>query len=244
MLAVLCLVGLTAYAQNSANIKGVLVDESTGEPVPFATVSLTRDGQNRPAKYSLTDDKGSFTLESVRNGSYTIRAELLGYIAHEAAVKMESKPVDLGKIEMKVDKEQLEAAEVSALGAQVIVKKDTIEYNANAFLSTDNDKLIDLLKKMPGIEVSDSGTITVNGETVSRITIQGKTFFLDDPSMASQNVPAKLVKKLKVIRKKFVGDSRKIVFGFKHNASFNCESLYHFSGIPSKLFVSAGAAFI
>ena len=202
MLAVLCLVGLTAYAQNSANIKGVLVDESTGEPIPFATVSLTRDGQNRPAKYSLTDDKGNFTLESVRNGSYTIRAELLGYIAHEAALKMESKLIDLGKIEMKVDKEQLEAAEVSALGAQVIVKKDTIEYNANAFLSTDNDKLIDLLKKMPGIEVSDSGTITVNGETVSRITIQGKTFFLDDPSMASQNVPAKLVKKLKVIRKK------------------------------------------
>ena len=202
MLAVLCLVGLHAYAQNSANIKGVLVDESTGEPVPFATVSLTRDGQSRPAKYSLTDDKGAFTLESVRSGSYTIRAELLGYIAHEAAVKMESRALDLGKIEMKVDKEQLDAAEVSALGAQVVVKKDTIEYNANAFLSTDNDKLVDLLKKMPGIEVSDSGTITVNGETVSRITIDGKTFFLDDPNMASQNVPAKLVRKLKVIRKK------------------------------------------
>ena len=202
MMAVLCLLGFSAYAQNSANIKGVLVDETNGEPVPFATVSLTRDGQTKPAKYSLTDDKGNFTLESVRNGSYTIRAELLGYIAHEAPVKVESKAIDLGKIQMKVDREQLEAAEVSALGAQVIVKKDTIEYNANAFLSTDNDNLVDLLKKMPGIEVSDSGTITVNGETVSRITIQGKTFFLDDPTMASQNIPAKLVKKLKVIRKK------------------------------------------
>ena len=201
-MAVLCLLGLSAYAQNSADIKGVLVDETNGEPIPFATVSLTRDGQTRPAKYSLTNDKGAFTLETVRNGSYTIRAELLGYIAHEAPVKMESKAIDLGKIQMKVDREQLEAAEVSALGAQVIVKKDTIEYNANAFLSTDNDNLVDLLKKMPGIEVSDSGTITVNGETVSRITIQGKTFFLDDPTMASQNIPAKLVKKLKVIRKK------------------------------------------
>ena len=202
MMAVLCLLSLSAFAQNSANIKGVLVDESTGEPIPFATVSLTRDGQTRPAKYSLTDDKGAFTLESVRNGSYTLVAELLGYNAHQAAVKVESKAIDLGKIQMKVDKEMLEAAEVSALGAQVIVKKDTIEYNANAFLSTDNDNLVDLLKKMPGIEVADNGTITVNGETVSRITIQGKTFFLDDPNMASQNIPAKLVKKLKVIRKK------------------------------------------
>jgi hypothetical protein len=202
MLAVLCLLGLNAFAQNNANIKGVLVDESTGEPIPFATVSLTRDGQNRPAKYGLTDDKGNFTLESVRNGSYTIRAELLGYIAHEAPLKMESKLIDLGKIQMEVDREQLEAAEVSALGAQMVVKKDTIEYNAASFLSTDNDNLADLLKKMPGIEVSDSGTITVNGQSVNRITIQGKTFFLDDPQIASQNIPAKLVKKLKVIRKK------------------------------------------
>ena len=201
-MAVLCLLGLSAYAQNSTDIKGILVDESTGEPIPFATVSLTRDGQSRAAKYSLTDDKGHFTLESVRNGNYTIRAELLGYVAHEAPVKMESKTIDLGTIKLEVDKEQLEAAEVSALGAQMIVKKDTIEYNANAFLSTDNDNLIDLLKKMPGIEVDDNGGITVNGDRVSRITIQGKTFFLDDPTMASQNIPAKLVKKLKVIRKK------------------------------------------
>ena len=69
-MAVLCLLGLSAYAQNSADIKGVLVDETNGEPIPFATVSLTRDGQTRPAKYSLTNDKGAFTLETVRNGSY------------------------------------------------------------------------------------------------------------------------------------------------------------------------------
>ncbi|MCR4859572.1 MAG: outer membrane beta-barrel protein [Bacteroidales bacterium] len=180
----------------------MLIDESTGEPLGFATVSLTRDGQSKPAKYSLTDEKGAFKLESVRNASYTIQAELLGYEAYSAALKMESKPIDLGEIKMKVDKEQLEAAEVSAIGNPVIIKKDTIEYNASSFLSTDNDNLVDLLKKMPGIEVADNGTITVNGQSVSKITVQGKTFFLDDPQIASQNIPAKLVRKLKVIRKK------------------------------------------
>ncbi len=199
--AVLFLLGLTAFAQSN-NVKGVLIDDSTGEPVSFATVSLTREGQSRPTKYALTDDKGAFTLESVRNGNYQIRAELMGYIPHEAAVKMESKAIDLGQIKMAIDREQLEAAEVSALGNQVIIKKDTIEYNATSFLSTDNDNLIDLLKKMPGIEVADNGTISVNGQSVSKITVQGKTFFLDDPQVASQNIPAKLVQKLKVIRKK------------------------------------------
>ena len=193
------LLGLGLSAQT---VKGVLVDESTGEALGFATVSLTRDGQNKPAKYMLSDDKGAFSLESVRNGSYVVVAELLGYQAYSKQIKVESKDIDLGKIEMKLDREYLDAAEVSAIGNAVIIKKDTIEYNASSFLTTDNDNLVDLLKKMPGIEVADNGTITVNGQSVSKITIQGKTFFLDDPQIASQNIPAKLVKKLKVIRKK------------------------------------------
>ncbi|MBO6238290.1 MAG: carboxypeptidase regulatory-like domain-containing protein, partial [Bacteroidales bacterium] len=68
--------GFSLFAQNT--IKGVLVDETTGEPLGFATVSLTRDGQTKPTKYVLSNDKGAFTLESVRNGSYTIAAELMG----------------------------------------------------------------------------------------------------------------------------------------------------------------------
>lgn len=200
LLAAGMLLGFGLFAQN--NIKGILIDESTGEPLGFATVSITRDGQTRPAKYALTDDKGAFTLDAVRNGTYSFVAELLGYEAYSAQVKMESKALDLGKIQLKLDREMLEAAEVSAIGNPVIVKKDTVEYNASSFLSTDNDNLIDLLKKLPGIEVGDDGTITSNGQTVNKITVQGKTFFLDDPQIASQNIPAKLVKKLKVIRKK------------------------------------------
>ena len=199
----LMMLGFSSFAQDQNVVKGILIDDSTGEALGFATVSLTKDGQSKPAKYTLSDDKGSFSMSSVRNGSYAIVAELLGYEPYSAQLKVENnKSIDLGEIRMKVDKEQLEAAEVSAVGNPVIVKKDTIEYNAGSFLSTDNDNLVDLLKKMPGIEVADNGTITVNGQSVSKITVQGKTFFLDDPQVASQNIPAKLVKKLKVIRKK------------------------------------------
>ena len=192
--------GFSLFAQNT--IKGVLVDETTGEPLGFATVSLTRSGQTKPTKYVLSNDKGAFTLESVRNASYTLSAELMGYVAHKVEVKMESKAIDLGTIKMKVDQEVLEAAEVTALGNPIVIKKDTVEYNMAAFNPTDTDNLIDVLKKMPGIEVADDGTITANGETIKKITIEGKTFFLNDPNMATQNLPAKVINKLKVIRKK------------------------------------------
>ena len=196
----LMLFGFSLVAQNKVKVE--LVDETSGEPVGFATVSIVKDGQTKPLKYALTDEKGKATIESVKKGAYTLKAELMGYITYTAALKMESADVDLGTIKMKLDAEVIDAASVSATGNPVIIKKDTVEYTASAFKTTDNDVLEDLLKKLPGVEVSEDGTITANGQTINKITVDGKTFFLDDPQMASKNIPAKMVEKLKVIQKK------------------------------------------
>lgn len=202
-LAVLLSLLLTifAYAQ-SPNVKALVVDESNGEALSFATVSLSREGQAKPYKYNLTNEEGKLAVESVRKGKYELKVELLGYQTYTKHIEVDAKDVDLGTIKMKLDAQQLEQATVSAYGSQVQIKKDTIEYNATTFRTTDNDVLEDLLKKLPGVEIGDDGAITVNGETIKKITIDGKTFFLDDPQMASKNIPAKLVNKLKVIKKK------------------------------------------
>jgi len=192
--------GVGAFAQN--RISAQLVDAASGEPLGYVTVSLFRSGQQKPYKYALSDDKGKVTIESVGRGDYSFKAELLGYKPYTADVRMGSAAKDLGKLKMAVDSEQLDAASVSAVGNPIIVKKDTIEFNASSFKTTDNDVLEDLLKKLPGVEVSEDGSVTVNGESISKITIDGKTFFLDDPQLATKNIPAKIVNKLKVIQKK------------------------------------------
>jgi len=190
----------TAFAQN--NLTAVLVDSSNGETVPFATVSLKKAGQEKALKYVLSSDSGKVLLEGIRNGKYTLTAELLGYKPLNVEVVFEGKPVALGNIKMEPDSQQLDAAKVSAVGNPIIIKKDTVEYNASSFKVTDNDMLEDLLKKLPGVEVASDGTVTANGQTISKITIDGKTFFLDDPSLASKNIPAKIVEKVKVVDKK------------------------------------------
>lgn len=192
--------GTGLFAQNK--ISAVLTDASSGDPLGFVTVSLFKDGREKPLKYALSDEKGQVTIDAVAKGTYTFKAELLGYKAYSATVKMESKAIDLGTLKMSVDTEQLDAASVSAVGNPMIVKKDTIEFNASSFKTTDNDVLEDLLKKLPGVEVSEDGSVTVNGESISKITIDGKTFFLNDPQLATKNIPAKMVNKLKVIQKK------------------------------------------
>ena len=190
-----------SYAQNSFTVSLKLVDEKTGEPVGFATTSLTIKGEKNAAKYALTSSEGEATLTKVRKGTYILKAELMGYKAHEQEIVVE-KSIDLGSIRMKEDVEVLDAASVSAVGNPIIIKKDTIEYNASSFKVSDNDMLEDLLKKLPGVEVSSDGTVTANGETITKITIDGKTFFLDDPQLATKNIPAKLVEKVKVVERR------------------------------------------
>ena len=190
---------LAMMAQN-VNVTVKLEDASNDEPIGFATVSLTPEKGS--AKYSLTDNNGKGTIEKVKVGKYTFKAEIMGYKSYEKAVEITKEATDLGVVKMELDQKVLDAASVTATGNPIIIKKDTVEYNASSFKTTDTDMLINLLKKLPGIEVDDNGSITANGETITKITIDGKTFFLDDPSIASQNLPAKMIEKVKVVKKK------------------------------------------
>ncbi|MBO5807945.1 MAG: outer membrane beta-barrel protein [Bacteroidales bacterium] len=203
-IAILCLMlltGISAYAQNSFSLSLKLIDEKTGEPVGFATASLTVKGEKTASKYVLTDSEGSASISKVKKGTYILKAELMGYKPYEQEITVD-KTADLGTIKMKEDVEVLDAASVSAVGNPIIVKKDTIEYTASSFKTSDNDMLEDLLKKLPGVEVNSDGSITANGETIKKITIDGKTFFLDDPQLASKNLPAKMIEKVKVVERK------------------------------------------
>ena len=200
-LALLCLTAFCTFAAAQNVLTAELKDETTGEPISFATVSLYQKDAKSAYKYALSTEDGKVSISGVRKGEYTLKAELLGYKMLEKAIKIPDNNA-LGVLKMAQDLEQLDAAKVSAVGNPIIIKKDTIEYNANSFKTTENDVLEDLLKKLPGVEIDDDGGITVNGQSINKITIEGKTFFLDDPQIASKNLPAKIIDKVKVIEKK------------------------------------------
>ena len=190
---------VTASAQVTVKLR--LIDAKTSDPVSFATVSLTVKGETTPAKYVLSDSHGAATIAKVKKNTYVLKAELMGYKPYSQEIKLE-KDVDLGDVKMEEDVEVLDAARVTDIGNPIIIRKDTIEYTASSFKTSDNDMLEELLKKLPGVEVEADGSITANGETITKITIDGKTFFLDDPQLASKNIPAKLIEKVKVVEKK------------------------------------------
>ncbi len=193
----------TSFAQSSGySVSVTLIDASNDEPIGFATVSLTAKGSTQPAKYTLTGEKGNASLTGLKDGTYTFAAEMMGYVKYEKEITVKGGNVDLGSVKLELDREMLDAASVTDVGAPVTIKKDTIEYNAGSFKTTESDVLEDLLKKLPGVEVNEDGSIVVNGQTVTKVYMEGKTFFMDDPQIATKNIPAKLVEKVKVIQKK------------------------------------------
>lgn len=201
MIMALMVAGFSAYAQNSFSVRLKLVDDKTDEPVGYATASLTVKGEDQASKYVLTDSHGVAEIAKVKKGTYVLKAEIMGYKTYEQEIIVE-KTMDLGTIRMAEDVETLDAASVSAVGNPIVVKKDTVEYTASSFKTSDNDMLEDLLKKLPGVEVNSDGTITANGETISKIMVDGKEFFMDDPQLASKNLPANMVEKVKVVERK------------------------------------------
>ncbi|MBP5210365.1 MAG: TonB-dependent receptor, partial [Bacteroidales bacterium] len=200
-LGFLLLTTLSLNAQ-TYQLKATFKDKDTKEGIEFATVSVTPKGESTATAYSLSDEKGSVTIRGLRPGTYTVKSELMGYKAFSKEIEIKNANVDLGDQTMEVEVNVLESATVTSVGNPIVVKKDTIEYNASSFKTNDNDMLEDLLKKLPGVEVSSDGTVTANGKTISKITVDGKTFFLNDPTLSTKNLPAKIIEKVKVLEKK------------------------------------------
>ena len=212
-LMALLLASLPSFAQimsfdmlksvQNTKVKLTLQDSKSSEPIQWATVYLVPVGDTTITHFALSDHKGDVMLEEVGVGKYELNAEIIGYYPHKKTydIKYNWNGFDLGIIKMEENPEYIDASTISAVGNPITIKKDTIEFNASSFKVGENAMLEDLLKKMPGIEVGDNGTVTINGEEVSKITVGGKTFFFDDPTAALKNLPAKIVDKIKVIDK-------------------------------------------
>ncbi len=201
LLGVISTLGL--LAQGRSTVKVTLTDSLTTEPVAYSYVYLSTDGTTNKAYYATSGENGLATILKVPFGKYILTAEMVGYKKFVKNVDVFGSQVDLGTMKLQQDVSMLDEVVVSAVGNQIIVKKDTIEFNAELIKSSEDDVLEDVLKKLGGgLEVNSDGTITHNGETISKVMIGGKEFFADDPQLATKNIPAKMIQKVKVVQKK------------------------------------------
>ncbi len=192
------LVTLLSYAQRGT-ITATVFDAETNESVIGAVVSVAPVATPDKAQHATTGYGGKFTTASLPYGEYLLVVSFMGYNNHEVTVKVDKSKVDLGRIDLKAGVE-IESVVKEAKAIRASAKGDTISYNASAFKVTQDADVEGLLKKMPGITVSD-GKVETQGEEVKKIFVDGKEFFGEDVTTAIKSLPAEAVDRIEVYNK-------------------------------------------
>ena len=187
-----------AYSQN-IEISGDIIENDTGEEVPFATVMLLNESDSTLLEYAISDTYGHFAFRNVKNRDYLLKISHISYTPYQKKIKKtEGKTINVGTIKLSPIAEVLMEVVIHEAQAPLLFKGDTIEYNAATFKVAPGSTVEDLLKKLPGIEVDADGGITSMGKDVNKVLVDGKNFFGDDPKMVTQNLDAEAVSKVQV----------------------------------------------
>lgn len=196
-------VTIQAQAQASRSISGTLMDQDTEQPIPQANIRVLQQSDSTFVTGKASNDDGTFSIP-VGNGSYIVQVSFIGYhdLFQDVQISSTHPQARLGNLKMVQDAILLSEALVTAKAPEIVVKGDTLEYNADSYKVTESAVVEDLLKKMPGVEVDSEGKITVNGKEITKILVDGEEFFSSDPKVASRNLPAKMIDRLQVLERK------------------------------------------
>jgi len=232
---------MMAQAQSGGAITGKLIDKETEEPVPQANVRILKQADSTFVTGKASNTEGVFTIP-VRNGSYIVHISFIGYndVYQDVQVTSTRPSVQLGSIVLSNDNILLSETVVTAKAPEIVVKGDTLEYNADSYKVTESAVVEDLLKKMPGVEIDSEGKITVNGKEINKILVDGEEFFSDDPKVASKNLPAKMVDKLQVLERR---TEQAQMTGFDDGEEENVINLTVRPGMKEGLFGNAFAGY-
>ena len=196
----LTIVGVKAQSgeDQGLTVSGNVHDAELKEPMVQATVQLFRRRDSTFVGGTVTDLRGNFSVEAPANGVYKLKISSVGYQSIEREVTLRrNQSQDMGMLLMSPESVMLKEAVVTGRAAQIIVKKDTLVYNPDAYRTPEGSPIEELIKRIPGAEVDEDGNITINGKAVKKILLDGKEFMLGDVETALKNIPVNIIQNMK-----------------------------------------------
>lgn len=201
-LFLLCSVSL--FSQQTMSVSGTLLEKENNEPVVGGSIELLQPKDSTYVAGTISSMKGNFTLKDLSPGNYILKMTCIGLepLFKNISLSTNKSSVQLGNLYMETNTILLSEMIVEGKRPEIVVKNDTLEYDAGSFKTEENAVLEELLKKLPGVEVDNSGKITAGGKEVKKVLVDGKEFFSDDPQIASKNLPVEMIDKLQVVDRK------------------------------------------
>ena len=199
---------IPSIAQNEM-LNGRVIDSSSQEAMEKVTIQLyqlTTQKNKRDTVFvngTFTDEQGHFSLKVEKAGNYLLKLSSLGYEPiSRNLLKERNRPLPLGTIAMKADAIQLDEAVVTANVPKMIVKDDTVVYNADAFRVPEGSVIEALVEVLPGAKIDDNGGITINGKNVKKFKMDGRDFMTGNNDAVMKNLPSYVVDKIKAYDEK------------------------------------------
>nr|WP_294790038.1 TonB-dependent receptor [uncultured Mucilaginibacter sp.] len=243
----------TSYGQNSLSVKGVTVD-SVSKAKLSGSVSVLNAKDSILRKFTYADPNGAFSISGLPAGKYLLFITYPGYDNKMRPFTLGAPVTDLGNVGMSAVIKTLNEVTIKSTPQEIKIKGDTLEYNAKAYVIQPNSKVEDLLRQMPGVVIDKNGRITVNGQAVPKVLVDGEEFFGDDPTLVTQNLRGDMVssvqiydrrsdqasftgiddgQRIKTINVKLKEDKKKGIFG-KVTAGYGTDDYYEAQGIFNK----------
>ncbi len=189
------LVSLPVWAQ-TYTVSGIVKDD-VNEPLIGASVTILGP-EDTYIGGNAADLDGNFIVHEVPEGTYTLRISYIGYEDYRKQITVPSHALNVGIIKMAaVSTTQLTEVNIVEKAQAVIQKDDTTQFNANAFKVNADATAEDLIRKMPGMDLSGSKPQT-QGEQITKVLVDGKPFFGDDVTSSLKNLPAEVIDKIQV----------------------------------------------
>ena len=195
LLATLLMMTLTMMAQG--HVTGKVIESDSDEPVAQTTVRLLKTDSTLAAG-ALTNLDGVFKVKAPKAGTYILQVTCIGFKPYTKRVSVSAeKDVAVGTVSLKPDAIMLKGATITGQATKVTLKEDTFVYNAAAFRTPEGSVVEELVRRLPGAEVDDDGTIKINGKQVKKILVDGKEFMTGDTKTAMKNLPTNIIDRIK-----------------------------------------------
>ena len=192
---------LITLASKSQTVTGSLMDSDDRSPVSNATVKLLKPDSTGTSYMTVSNKQGIFTFRNVSNGNYIAEVTSVGFKKYHRNFSVSGQDVDLGNSGISKTAQTLTAVVIDGTPPPVRQKNDTLEYSASQYKLNPDATSEDLIKKMPGVTVDKSGAVTAQGESVRKVTVDGRAFFGDDATATLRNLPAEIIDKIQVFDK-------------------------------------------
>ncbi|MBD1367456.1 TonB-dependent receptor [Mucilaginibacter sp. ZT4R22] len=199
-----CSFAISSFGQNNGLIKGRVIDTAIKQAILNSTVTVFRAKDSLLQAFSYPDKFGAFTVSNLPQGQYFLMITAKNYVDHIVLLELNSNSMqkDVGQISLLLKTTFLNEVLIKGKVKSIKINGDTTEYNAKAYVIQPNDKVEDLLKQLPGIQIDENGNISANGQKINKILVDGEEFFGDDPTLVTRNIRADMVSKIQLYDKK------------------------------------------